>query len=105
MNKYERTTRNFEQRDLKVLNFIKENDQETLGAEETVSDEHGSCVMELMESLEQLETEEESESHSTTGTDTKRSLINRLHYLEQKKEVFIESKGWRQELKLGGAKN
>ena len=81
----------FEQRHLEVLDFIKEEDQEALDAEETVSDKHGNRVMEIVERLEQLESIEESEPLLTAATDPSRSLIKRLGYLEQKKEVIIES--------------
>ena len=81
----------FEQRHLEVLDFIKEEDQEALDAEETISDEHGNRVLEIVERLEQLESIEESEPLLTAATDPSRSLIKRLRYLEQKKEVMIES--------------
>ena len=75
----------FEQRHLEVLDFIKEEDQEALDAEETISDEHGNHVMEIVERLEQLEAIEESEPLLTAATDPSRSLlIKRLCYLERK---------------------
>ena len=42
----------FEQRHLQVLDFIE--DQDSLETEESICDEHGNRVMELLERLEQL---------------------------------------------------
>ena len=50
----------FEEHHLQVLNYIKEDHQETLDAEEVVYDAHDSCVIEIIERLEQLEVVEES---------------------------------------------
>ena len=81
----------FEQYQLKFLNFVKEEDQDTTDVEETTCDEHGSPVMEMFERLEQFEADEESMSYPTTATDPSHSLIKRLQYLEQKNELIIET--------------
>ena len=68
----------FEQCHLKVLNFIKEEYQDTLDTEVTAYDAHGSRVM-------------DSVSHSTSPAEPSHSLINRIRYLEQRKKSIIES--------------
>ena len=55
----------FQERHLDVLNHISDEDQEALDAEEEVYDAHGSCIMEIMERLEQLEVVDESVSLPT----------------------------------------
>ena len=80
----------FEERHLEVLNFIDEGDQYSLEAGESVSDEHGNRVMELLERLEQLEIVEESVSF-TTATDPSRNLLRRLQYLGKEKDEVIAS--------------
>ena len=80
----------FEQRHLEVLDFIDEEDQDSLEAEESVCDEHGNRVMELLERLEQLEVVEESVS-SATASDPLRNLMRQLQYLGQEKDSIIAS--------------
>ena len=80
----------FEERHLEVFNFIDERDQDSLEAEESVSDEHGNRVMELLERLEQLKIVEESVSF-TTATDPSRNLLRRLQYLGKEKDEIIAS--------------
>ena len=80
--------REFEERHLEVLSFIKEEDKDAIDAEEKVYDEFGIQVMELLERLEQLEPVEESESRptavpnpsslTTAVADPSHSLIKRL---------------------------
>ena len=82
--------REFQQRHLEVLDFIKEEDQDSLDAEETVCDEHGNRVMELLERLEQLQVTEESAS-SASASDTLQNLTRRLQYLGQEKDTIIAS--------------
>ena len=60
--------REFMERHLEVLNFIEEEDRETLEAEEKAYDAHGSRVMELRERLEEMEEVEKTESPTTTAT-------------------------------------
>ena len=45
----------FEKRHMEVLDFIEEEDQTTLDAEEKVFDEHVNCVSDIMERLEKLD--------------------------------------------------
>ena len=52
----------FEQRHLDVLNFIEEEDADTLNKEETVFDKHVDIVAELMERIERLTVPEEAAS-------------------------------------------
>ena len=80
----------FEQWHLKVLDFMDEEDQDSLEAEESICDEHGNRVMELLERLEQLEVAEESVS-SETASDPLQKLTRRLQYLGQEKDTIIAS--------------
>ena len=61
-----------------------------MDAEESVCDEHGNRVMELLERQEQLEVAEESVS-SATASDTFHNLTRRLQYLGQEKDTIIAS--------------
>ena len=77
----------FEQRHLEVLNFIQEEDQETLSQEEAVFDEHITRVAELIGRIEQLDIPER-EAHvssqiTTTAPDSSGKLAKRLKYIEQ----------------------
>ena len=82
----------FEERHLEVLNHVDEQDQDTIDVEEKVYDAHGSRMMEIIERLEQLEVLEESMSPPTVpAADPSQSLTKRLRYLEQKKQLIIES--------------
>ena len=47
MEQVKEDDKEFEERHLEVINFIHEGDQDSLDAEESVSDEHGNRVMEL----------------------------------------------------------
>ena len=55
----------FEERHIEVLNYINEEHQDAIDAEEEVYDAHGCRVMEIIEKLEQLEVAEESVSLPT----------------------------------------
>ena len=71
----------FEERHLEVLNYIKEDNQEALDAKEVVYDAHDIRVMEIIERLEQLEVVEESVSLPTLpAADPSHSLKKRLRY-------------------------
>ena len=63
--------RELEERHLEVLNFIEEEDRETLEA----YDVHGSRVIELRERLEELDEVEKTESPPTTATPRQQKLI------------------------------
>ena len=65
----------FEERHLEVLNFVKEEDREMLEAEEKAYDTHGNRVMELRERLEELEEEEKTESPPTQQRPRQQQLI------------------------------
>ena len=80
----------FEQWHLEVLDFMDEEDQDSLEAEESICDEHGNRIMELLERLEQLEVAEESVS-SATASDPMQKLSRRLQYLGQEKDTIIAS--------------
>ena len=90
MEQVKEDDKEFEERHLEVLNFIDEGDQDSLDAEESVSDEHGNRVMESLERLEQLETVEESVSF-TTATDPSRNFLRRLQYLGKERDENIAS--------------
>ena len=90
MEQVKEDDKEFEERHLEVLNFIDEGDQDSLEGEESVSDEHGNRVMELLERLEQLETVEESVSF-TTATDPSRNFLRRLQYLGKERDEIIAS--------------
>ena len=82
----------FEERHLEILNYIKEEDQDALDAEEKVYNAHGSRVMEIVERSEQLEVVEESVSLPTVlAVDPSLGLTKRLQYQEQEKQSIIES--------------
>ena len=84
--------REFEERHLEVLNYIKEDDQDALDAEEEIYDAHGSRVMEIIDRLEQLEVVEESVTlPSVPSADPSQSLTKRLRYLEREKQLIVES--------------
>ena len=85
-----------EERHLEVFSFIKEEDRESLEAEEKAYDAHGNCVMELRERLEELEEVEKTESppttstHPTAATHPSGNLLKRLKYLEHEKTAIVE---------------
>ena len=70
----------FKQCHLEVLNFVSEDDQTTLDAEELVYDEHGGHIVDIFTRLEQLFIGEDSMSFPTVATaaDLSHSLSKRL---------------------------
>ena len=81
----------FEQRHLEVLNFVKEDNQDTVDQEEAIFNEHVNRVAELIERLEEFEFPEKMPSTSTTAPDSSSKLSKRLQYIEQQKEATATS--------------
>ena len=85
----------FEQRHVEVLNFIEEEDQEALNQEEAVFDEHVDRVAELTRRIERLRIPEK-EAHvsspiTTTAPNPSVTLVKRLKYIEQQRDVIARS--------------
>ena len=83
----------FEQRHLDVLDFIEEEDADTLTKEETVFDKHVDIVAELMERIERLTVPKEAASAPTMpmAPDLSGKLAKRLKHIEQQKEMITTS--------------
>ena len=83
--------KSFEERHLEVLDFIDE-DQDTLKAEETICDEHGNRVMELLERLNQLEQlSRRACAIPDMAADPSSNFMKRVMYLRKRKDAIIES--------------
>ena len=85
----------FEQRHVEVLNFIEEEDQEALNQEEAVFDEHVDRVAELTRRIERLRIPQK-EAHvsspiTTTAPNPSVTLVKRLKYIEQQRDVIARS--------------
>ena len=80
----------FEQRHLEVLNFIEEEDQETLSQKEAVFDEHVNRVAKLIKRIKRLDIHEKQERVSspkaTTAPNPSGTLVKQLKYIEQQRE-------------------
>ena len=87
---------NFEQRSLEVLNFIEEEDQDTLSQDEAVFDEHVNRVAELVERMEQLDIPEKASSTPTrtTAPHSFCKLAKRLKYIKQQREAITIIAFW-----------
>lgn len=81
----------FEERHLDVLNFIEEGDEETLGKEETIYDEHVNRVVDLTERMERIKVPEEAAATLTTAPDPSGKITKRLRYIEQQTETIATS--------------
>ena len=81
----------FEQRHLEVLNFVKEDDQDTVDQEEALFDEHVNRVAEFIERLEAFEFPDKTPSTPTTAPDSSSKLVKRLRYIDQQKEATAKS--------------
>ena len=82
----------FEQRHLDVLNFVSEDDEDTLQREEAIFDEHVDRVTELIERLEHLKLPDKTTASSTvtTAPDCSSTLGKRLKHTEQEKETVTD---------------
>ena len=80
----------FELRHLEVLNFIQEEDEETLSQEEAVFYEHVGRVVELITRVEQLDIPEEEvrvlSPMTTTAPNPSGTLVKQLKYIKQQRE-------------------
>ena len=83
----------FEQKHLEVLNFVTEQDEDTLQQEETVFDEHVNQVTELIKRLEHIKASgrASSSSISTMIPDHSSNLEKRLKVLVQQRETIAAS--------------
>ena len=80
----------FEQRHLDVIDFIEEEDADTLTREETVFDKHVDIVAELVERIERLTVPKEAASAPTMpmAPDLSGKLAKRLKFIEQQGEAI-----------------
>ena len=81
----------FKQHHLEVLNFVKEDDQDTVDQEEAVFNEHVYRVAEVIERLEEFEFSDKIPSTPSTAPNSSSKLAKQLRYIDQQKEATSTS--------------
>ena len=76
---------------VEVLNFVKEDDQDTVDQEEAVFDEHVNRVAELIERLEEFEFPNKIPSTPSTSPDSSSKLAKWWRYIDKQKEATATS--------------